>query len=64
MAKPTQAPMVPPKPLMSIAETAEYLGISQSLIHSEIKKGVLKPLCLGDRKLFSAVYLQRLLEQE
>jgi predicted DNA-binding transcriptional regulator AlpA len=52
------------KPILDVPQTAIFLGVSQSLIWSEIKKGTLKPLRLGDRVLFSRVYLERLCESE
>jgi excisionase family DNA binding protein len=61
---PTTAAVDRDRPLLTVRETADFLRISQSLIWSEIKKGNLKPLRLGDRVLFSRVYLQRLLEAE
>jgi predicted DNA-binding transcriptional regulator AlpA len=52
------------KPILDVPQTACFLGVSQSLIWSEIKKGNLKPLRLGDRVLFSRVYLDRFLAGE
>jgi len=52
------------KPVFTVPEAADFLRVSQSLVWAEIKKGNLRPLRLGDRVLFSRVYLERLLEQE
>jgi excisionase family DNA binding protein len=52
------------KHVLNVPEAAKFLGVSQSLIWSEIKKGTLRPLRLGDRILFSRIYLERLLQQE
>ena len=53
----------PNKPLLSVRETAAFLGISQSLIWKEIGLGNLKPVRIGDRVFFSKAYLARLCEQ-
>jgi excisionase family DNA binding protein len=50
------------KPLLSVKETAEFLGFSESHIWRQIKNGTLKPLRFGDRVVFSRAYLQRLCE--
>ncbi len=52
------------KPLLNVRETSTYLGISESLIWSQIKKGNLQPLRIGDRVLFSRLYLERLCAAE
>jgi excisionase family DNA binding protein len=52
------------KPVLTVPEAADFLRVSQSLIWAEIKRGTLKPLRLGDRVIFSRVYLERLLAQE
>ncbi len=52
------------KPILDVPETAQFMGVSQSLIWSQIKAGNLKPLRLGDRVLFSRVYLEKLCEAE
>ena len=50
------------RPVLTVKETAAYLGISESLIWKQIKEGNLKPTRIGDRVLFSRVYLHRLCE--
>jgi predicted DNA-binding transcriptional regulator AlpA len=50
------------RPILNVKETSRFLGVSESLIWKEIKAGNLKPLRIGDRVLFSRVYLQRLCE--
>ena len=50
------------RPILNVKETSRFLGVSESLIWKEIKAGKLKPLRIGDRVLFSRVYLQRLCE--
>ena len=50
------------RPILNVRETSRFLGVSESLIWKEIKAGNLKPLRIGDRVLFSRVYLQRLCE--
>ncbi len=52
------------KPILSVKETAIFLGISESLIWKEIKLGNLRPLRIGDRVFFSRIYLQRFCEIE
>jgi excisionase family DNA binding protein len=50
------------RPVLSVKETAAYLGVGETLIWTQIKAGNLKPLRLGDRVLFSRAYLDRLCE--
>jgi predicted DNA-binding transcriptional regulator AlpA len=62
MTTATQAPTNLEKPLLSVKETAAFLGFSESLIWKQIKLGKLKPLYFGDRVVFSRAYLLRLCE--
>ncbi len=48
------------RPVLTVKETAAYLGVSESLIWKQIKEGNLKPARIGDRVLFSRNYLNRL----
>jgi excisionase family DNA binding protein len=50
------------RPVLTVKETAAYLGISESLVWVEIRRGKLKPVRIGDRVLFSRAYLGRLCE--
>jgi excisionase family DNA binding protein len=52
------------RPVLTVKETAAYLGISESLIWKQIKEGSLKPTRIGDRVLFSRNYLNRLCDGE
>jgi predicted DNA-binding transcriptional regulator AlpA len=52
------------RPILSVKETARFLGVSESLIWKEIRVGNLKPRRIGDRVFFSRVYLQRFCESE
>lgn len=52
------------RPVLTVRETAAYLGISESLIWTQIKAGNLKPVRIGDRVLFSRSYLKHLCEGE
>jgi len=54
----------PDQAVLTVPETAAMLRISTWTVWTQIKKGNLKPLRLGDRVLFSRVYLERLLAQE
>lgn len=50
------------RPVLSVKETAAYLGVGETLIWTQIRAGNLKPLRLGDRVLFYRAYLDRLCE--
>ena len=52
------------RPVLTVKETAEFLGVSTSLIWSEIRRGKLQPLRLGDRILFSREYLLRFVNSD
>jgi predicted DNA-binding transcriptional regulator AlpA len=52
------------RPVLNIKETAAFLGVSESLIWVEIRRGSLKPLRIGDRVMFSRNYLNRLCDGE
>lgn len=52
------------RPVLTVRETAAYLGISESLIWKQIREGGLKPTRIGDRVFFSRAYLNRLCDGE
>jgi predicted DNA-binding transcriptional regulator AlpA len=52
------------RPILNVKETARFLGISESLIWQEIRRGNLKPRRIGDRVFFSRTYLQDFCEAE
>lgn len=50
------------RPVLTVRETADYLGISESLIWKQIKEGNLRPVRIGDRVMFARTYLDRFCE--
>jgi excisionase family DNA binding protein len=48
------------KPVLNVKEAAKFLGVSHTLVWSEIRKGNLTPFRLGDRVLFNRSYLESL----
>jgi excisionase family DNA binding protein len=45
---------------LGVKQAARFLGVSESLVWSEAKKGNLYALRLGDRILFNRTYLESL----
>ena len=49
---------------MNAGEAAKYMGVSESLVWKQIRKGILKPARIGDRVVFSRAYLDRVTDPE
>lgn len=45
--------------VLNVAETADFLRVSESSIWKLIRQGKITPTRIGDRVLFARVYLQR-----
>ena len=50
------------KPVLTVPDTARFLGVSTSLVWKMIRSGRMQPLRLGDRILFNRAYLERFIE--
>jgi excisionase family DNA binding protein len=54
--------MMPNKPVLSIAEAAEVLGVSDDLIYELTARGELPCLRLGRRKVIPTVAIQAVID--
>lgn len=54
--------MMPTKPVLSIAEAAEVLGVSEDLIYELTARGELPCLRLGRRKVIPTVAIQAVID--
>jgi excisionase family DNA binding protein len=59
---PTNTAPIVESPLLTAKETAKFLRVSDSTLYKLLRQKRLKPIRLGDRVLFSRVYLQRFCE--
>jgi excisionase family DNA binding protein len=62
MIKPTEGAQVPRKLVLSIAEAAEALGVSDDLIYELTARGELPFVRLGRRKVIPAVAIQAVID--
>jgi len=60
----TTNPIAEERPTLTVAETAELLGVSPWLVHQQIDRGVIPCLRLGRRILISRTRLLAWLEAE
>jgi excisionase family DNA binding protein len=49
------------RPVMNVRQTAEYIGVSESLVWKMIREKKLQPARFGDRVLFHRDYVDRVL---
>jgi excisionase family DNA binding protein len=57
-------PEPPPQQMLTVAETAEYLRCSESLIYAQLKDGRLRGVRIGRRRLISMTEIRRITEGE
>lgn len=62
MIKPTEGAQAPSKLVLSIAEAAEALGVSDDLIYELTTRGELPCVRLGRRKVIPAVAIQAVID--
>jgi len=62
MIKPTEGAQAPNKLVLSIAEAAEALGVSDDLIYELTARGELPCVRLGRRKVIPAVAIQAVID--